>query len=130
MQNERWQKIVEIFEQALEMPDGERAEYLNEICNGDSDLREEVDAMLVADADADDFIESPIIANATLSSLKTIENRENNIPEEEDLIGTRIGSFELISELGRGGMGAVYLAKRADGEFDQLVAIKLLRFNQ
>ncbi len=128
MENVRWQKIVEIFENALDIPEDERAEYLKTECV-DSEMHDEVAAMLAADSSAEDFIESPILANSSLSILKT---KQSQIPEldrmpEESLIGSRIGAFKLISEVGRGGMGAVYLAERADGEFEQHVAIKLIK---
>ncbi len=129
MPNERWQKVVEIFERALDLPADERSQYLADSCRNDRELRDEVEAMLIADEEAEDFIESPILAGSSFSILNEYKNDTSfeDSPKTENLLGRRVGAFRLSRELGRGGMGAVYLAERADGEFSQFVAIKLIK---
>ena len=69
MSSSNWQKIEEIFDEAAELPRAEREDFLNEVCDGDADLRREVEALLAADEQSNDFIESPIIASNTLAGL-------------------------------------------------------------
>lgn len=124
MTNERWQKVEEIFEQAVEIPKAEREDFLTKTCNGDDELRREVEDLLAADEEAQDFIESPVISENTLSQFLPDTIEDSVAPNS---IGRRIGAYQLIRELGRGGMGAVFLAQRADDEFRKRVAIKIIK---
>lgn len=102
--------MEEIFERDVDLPPAERALYLDRRCGNDRDLRREVEEMIAADRLSNDFIESPVIASSTFSDLlPTIE--DSVLP---DLIGLRVGAYHLIRELGRGEMGAVFLARRAE----------------
>ena len=130
MANERWQKIEEVFEKAVELSKNEREKFLNSVCNGDDELRREVEMLIAADSAAEEFIEEPIVGNHTLSNFLSqssflAENIEDSVPPH--FIGKRVGAYRLIRELGRGGMGAVFLAQRADDEFKKWVAIKLIK---
>jgi serine/threonine protein kinase/tetratricopeptide (TPR) repeat protein len=124
MSSSNWQKIEEIFDEAAEVPRIEREEFLNEACGGDIELRREVEALLAADDESNDFIESPIIASNTLANLLP-NNIEDSVAPH--FLGKRVGAYELVRELGRGGMGAVFLARRADAEFRKEVAVKLVK---
>jgi serine/threonine protein kinase len=117
-----WEKVVEIFERAIELAPAERAAFLDRVCL-EENVRGEVEAMLAADERADAFIESPAVAAASASLLKN----KFSAPETVSPVGTKIGAYRLTREIGRGGMGAVYAAERADGEFKKRVAIKLIR---
>ncbi|MDX2042470.1 MAG: protein kinase [Acidobacteriota bacterium] len=108
-----WQKVRELFDAATDRPAAERVEWLAQVCGSDEALRSEVEKLLRAHDKADEFIETP--AFAKLADQPTRE-----------LAGQRVGAYQVIRELGRGGMGVVYLAERADGEFRKQVAIKLL----
>ncbi len=119
-----WKKIEEIFEQAVELPKAEREDFLVKMCDGNDELRREVEDLLAADEDAVDFIESPVISENTLSQFMPDTIEDSVAPNS---IGRRIGSYQLIRELGRGGMGAVFLANRADDEYRKLVAIKIIK---
>ncbi len=110
MKPERWRKVEEIFQSAIERDPMERAAFLNEACAGDDSLLREVQSLIAADEQAGSFID--------VSSLA----RE----DEESLSGKRIGPYRVISEIGHGGMGSVYLAARED-EYRKQVAIKLIR---
>ncbi|MDQ6765105.1 MAG: serine/threonine protein kinase, partial [Verrucomicrobiota bacterium] len=93
---------------------GARADYLDETCAGDSDLRREIDVLLAHPPDA---FECWAEEGGFLRSDSSATKNE----------GRRIGAYRLVRELGRGGMGAVWLATRADEEFHQTAAIKLLK---
>ena len=119
-----WKKIEEIFEKVIELPASERDSVLAEMCGGDVALRAEVENLILADQEANDFIESPILGATTLANFLPDQLEDSVAPNS---IGRRIGPYKIIRELGRGGMGAVFLAQRADDEFRQWVAIKLIK---
>lgn len=107
--------MEELFEKALDMRADIREAWLAEACS-DPDLRYEVSRLISASSRAATFLEEPaeisaadLIAEATQPTLD------------------RAGPYRIIEEIGRGGMGIVYLAERADGQYEQRVAIKLLR---
>ena len=105
MTSARWQQIKQILADALDREPGKaRDDLVAEACAGDDELAHEVKSLLAQQADS-------------------IENFSGGRGES----GRRIGSFELVRELGRGGMGAVWLARRVDRRFEQQVAIKLLK---
>ena len=111
----RWEQITEIYTAALELKSGERIIFLDEICAGDADLRREVESLLAANSEAGDFIDEPVAKN--IASVFAVE-------ESPSLIGKNLGHYQIISRLGAGGMGEVYLAK--DSRLNRLVALKTL----
>lgn len=113
MADVNWQKVRELFDAALERPAAERAEWLAQVCGGDEALRTKVEQLLQAEDELEGFLETPVLAQ-----LEEQPTRE--------WTGQRVGAYQVVRELGRGGMGVVYLAERADGEFRKQVAIKLL----
>ena len=117
MNRERWDEVKDLFALALERPPQQRAEWLAERCAGDEELRREVESLL-ANHD-DELLERPVKSDRRLDDWLP--------PEEVIAAGTRVGAYEIVRELGRGGMGAVYLAARADREFQKRVAIKVIR---
>ena len=120
MTPDRWRQVEPIFDRALDLPAAARAVYLDEACSTDPRLREEVEALLVADADSSDFLET--------SAESLLRSGEIAAPLETDLEpGTRVGVYRIARTLGYGGMGTVYLGERADGQFEQTVALKLIR---
>jgi eukaryotic-like serine/threonine-protein kinase len=108
----RWQILERLFEDGLDIAVDERAAWLAEQAL-DDDLRAELAAMLQADA------RSPELTRRFDTALVQAG--------DASLAGTRLGPYRLIRELGVGGMGLVYLAERADEQFQQQVAIKLIR---
>ncbi len=117
-----WQKIEEIFQVAVELPSREERElYLDEVCADDEDLRIEVEHLLRQDEEADSLLSEPLMDNSGLHIFASM------IEERDPTIGREIGAYRILSEIGRGGMGAVYLAERADGSFKQQVAIKIIK---
>lgn len=112
---EHWQKAKEVFEGALTRPDAERAAYLDRACSGNPALRQEVDSLLQSYQEAGSFLEIPAVASVA----------ESLVGEQKTLeIGQRVKHYEIVSLIGEGGMGEVYLAK--DTILGRQVAIKLL----
>ena len=121
-----WEKIDEIFPLVADLPAGEREERLRELCAGDERLFGEISAMLAADEKAREFIETPVMLPESLSSV-FVSPGENGNSHTHELVGRKIGAYRIEKKIGAGGMGAVYLAERADGEFHKKVAIKLIK---
>lgn len=113
--HDRWQRIKEIFISAQDRPPAERSDYLNEVCRDDPSVREEVEALLTADADNDDFLTSP-----------AYEFAAGMLADEpsEFVAGQKIGRFEIQCSLGAGGMGQIYLAY--DENLGRKIALKLI----
>jgi serine/threonine-protein kinase len=112
----------EIFIAALELQPDEREPYLQTACQGDSMLLEEVRGLLQASCEPDSFLKT---GGARQGAVWQAMVTETEVPESPK--GFRIGQYRLIHELGRGGMAVVYLAERADGQFEQQVALKLVK---
>jgi Tol biopolymer transport system component len=112
---ERWQKIEAFYHSALGIEEGHRAEYLREACAGDESLRREVESLLAQEGGVKGFLEAPALEAAA---------RMFNEAQGESLIGRQVGSYQVLSLLGVGGMGEVYLA--LDSKLRRDVAIKVL----
>src|SRR5499426_463755 len=112
---ELWGRIERLWNAALELPQPERAAFLAEACEGDEELRREVESLLRFDLRAKNFIESPALEVAAQAQAEA---------QEETLIGRMIGHYQIISLLGEGGMSEVYLA--LDTSLERRVALKLL----
>jgi len=119
MQAENWTTIKEVLEQALNLAPSERGEFFRD-SDIAADIRQEVESLLTHEKDAKDFM------SLTAGGFSG-DFFNGNGHSENSLIGQRIGVYEIVGELGYGGMGAVYLGTRADGKFAQRVAVKLLR---
>ncbi len=114
----RWAKISEIVETALEKDQTERGDYLTRVCGDDTDLREEVESLLSFDRrDGTDVFEK--------GQFEGMLGGDGDAAKA--FVGKEFGKYRTISLLGEGGMGAVFLGERTDGEFEQQVAIKLLK---
>lgn len=109
---ERWARVKTIFAAALERSTAERATFLTDACASDPSLRTHVEAMLSADAAETAFLE-----------VSALQLEADALHEPA---GPHIGPYRIIREIGRGGMGVVYLAVRED-DFEQRVALKLIK---
>jgi serine/threonine protein kinase/Tol biopolymer transport system component len=115
MTPERWQRIKKLYHSALERDTGEQAVFLAEACDGDEALRGEVESLLHCDTRAERFIESPALE---VAAKLCAEDRV------QSMAGRQIGPYQILSLLGAGGMGEVYLA--LDARLGRRVAVKFL----
>jgi non-specific serine/threonine protein kinase/serine/threonine-protein kinase len=114
---ERWQQVKHLLADAIELDTGPRQRFLDSACADDTDLRAEIDLLLAHRVDTGSDEMEQCVADASLLRLDA----------EGAQAGSRIGPYRILREIGRGGMGAVYLAERDDEHYRQQVAIKLIK---
>src|SRR3989449_4643195 len=113
MNPERWNTLKELFGAALELDPGKRSAFLRDACGSDESLRAELESLLA-------------------SYKRTATSEEKPSPSVDPglfpgtLIGQRLGSYQVLHEIGHGGMAVVYAAVRADDEYRKTVAIKVV----
>ncbi|MBV9217313.1 MAG: serine/threonine protein kinase [Acidobacteria bacterium] len=110
-----WNRLNELFAAALELPSDRRALFVEQECAGNGSLLRELHELLRSHDESSEFIRTPAAADPGI------------FVEKLGLPARQFGPYKVIDELGSGGMGAVYLAERTDGEFQQRVAIKIIR---
>lgn len=115
MTPERWQQIKHVFQSAIERPPAERAAFLEQACVSDPDLRREVEALISAHERAGDAVSA---LGTEVAAAMLAERAAGSIAAQ------RLGPYQIISQLGQGGMGEVYCAR--DTKLDRLVALKIL----
>ncbi len=118
-----WARIEPIVDEALELEGAERAAFLERACAGEAPLRAIVEALLAADADAEQFLERPL-AEVAPSLLAPEPDAAGEAVADA---GRRFGPWETLREVGRGGMGAVYEAVRSGSDFRQRAALKVIK---
>ncbi len=112
---DNWEKVQEVFFAAADLPSAEQQRFLEGACRGNPDLRRDVDSLLVADRTHSHDIDLAVEAAA------------QQMVGGDPAIGARFGSWRVSREIGRGGMGIVYLAIRDDAQFQKQAALKLIR---
>lgn len=122
MNPETWQQLKGVFLAAIELAPEDRAAFLAQACADKSELRLQVDRLLRSHDDAGLFLLSPAMVDAGVISA----GGGSRVTEDGERVGQRIGPYEIIRELGHGGMGTVFLAVRADDQYRKQVAIKLV----
>ncbi len=110
----KWKTIKQIFSEVVELPLPERSRLL---ADSDAEIRREVEKLLIAHEQAEDFINTPILVEKGLSEKEF----------EEDFSGRQIDDYVILEKIGEGGMGAVFLAEQRGEEFNQKVALKLVK---
>jgi serine/threonine-protein kinase len=124
MDAQRWRRISALFDEIVELPEAARDDALDRACANDPSLRDEITALLLRDAEAERDLPTLLHAPGHVAAAWA----EYGVGESEnEVAGRAIGRWRVLRELGRGGMGVVYLAERADGEFQQRAALKLIR---
>ncbi len=118
MTPERWQKINEVFQSAVDLKPDEQDAFLKEVCGDDESLRQQVKTLLAANDEAGNFINENAAKDA--AHLLTLKS-------SPDLLGDKLCHYEIISVLGSGGMGKVYLAR--DSKLNRSVAVKTLPYS-
>jgi serine/threonine protein kinase len=119
-----WQEIKRLFHGAMELSPEQRPAFLREFCDA-ADVRQEVEALLLAHDRAGDFIVEPALVEAGVVTAAA------QLPAESSQLfsfeGQYVGPYRIVRELGRGGMGAVFLAVRSDLGLDKRVALKIVK---
>jgi len=110
-----WQRVQTLFLDSVDLPIDERIRYLDTACGGDEELRFEIESLLATDEDSGALIET------------VVREEASTLFDAQVLIGERLGIYRIIREIGRGGMGSVYLALRDDQEFRKEVALKIVK---
>jgi serine/threonine protein kinase len=116
MTNQRWQQVKELFHASLERAPGERRAFLAQACAGDDALKGEVESLIKAHESEGSFIDSPAYEVAA----DWLAGGE----DAPSLVGQQVGRYEILAELGAGGMGEVFLAE--DTTLGRKIALKLL----
>jgi serine/threonine protein kinase len=112
---DNWEKVQEIFFAAADLPAAEQCRFLDTACRDNPDLRQDVDSLLVADRSHSNDID------------RALETAARQIVGADPAIDARFGPWRVSREIGRGGMGIVYLAIRDDAQFQKRAALKLIR---
>ncbi len=115
MNSERWQKVKGLFDAVVELAPQERKQILDNACSGDAQLRCDVENLLASFEETESFMEQPAAREVASVIIKKDSQLE---------AGKSLGHYEIIKQIGAGGMGEVYLAE--DKKLDRRVAVKIL----
>jgi eukaryotic-like serine/threonine-protein kinase len=124
---EQWRRVRVLFDVAGQLPVRQRAAFLRNACAEEPELRREVESLLHSSEEAGEFLEAGALHEITWPQQATTGGGAGASESLAAPQRTHIGAYEILREIGHGGMGAVYLARRSDGAFTQEVAIKLVR---
>jgi serine/threonine protein kinase len=115
MTPDRWRRVKDLFSQACDRTHEQRAAFLADACGGDEELRIEVSSLLESYRETGGVLDAPAAAAFAEARARV-----------DPLVGREIGSYKIIRQIGRGGMGSVYLAERSDDQFRRRVAVKAM----
>ena len=143
MTPDNWDRAKELFEAALELDSSQRASFLAENCREES-LRQQVEKLLINYEEASSFLDDPAFNPTSPAPNGGAEIREEeasrlhpksrellatatSAESEDPMVGRHLGAYKLVRRIGQGGMAAVFLAVRADDEYQKEVAVKLVQ---
>lgn len=116
MRPEQWRSVKDKLESLLEVDEAERPACLDQIAGSDRELRRELESLLLSkEKMADDFLDAPVYSG------------QESLSSASSMVGKRLGSYQIVAEIGHGGMGEVFRALRVDDQYQKEVAIKLIR---
>jgi serine/threonine-protein kinase len=118
MDKHRLQRLAHLFDTAVDLPTAARAAFIDAEAGDDATLRAELARLLARD--------ERLASARTVSVVDRLASELPDLVAERDWRGVRVGQYQLDEEIGRGGMGRVYRARRVDGAFDREVAVKLV----
>lgn len=126
MDKKQWSKVEDVIDDVLTLPKEEREVYVLKACSGNVALLEEVNKLLhsIEDAEVTGFLKHSLQENKEFINNLFLKEDERSAAE---YIGRKIHHFLIRKQIGSGGMGVVFLAERADGQFEQQVALKLIK---
>jgi eukaryotic-like serine/threonine-protein kinase len=131
MTQDGWDRAKELFEAALELDPSQRASFLAENCR-DASLKQQIEKLLIDYQAAGSFLDNPAAEIQMEEVLRLHPPSDEHLarPEsaeaEDPMVGRRLGAYKLVRRVGQGGMAAVFLAMRADDEYQKEVAVKLV----
>ena len=120
MTPERYSQVKSLFQLVLDQPPDQRHAFLDKACGADRALQHEVRQLLTSDSSSADFLSHPAVTPVS-------QILEQAARDQEEALPASIGPYAVQRQIGVGGMGAVYLASRADQHYSKLVAIKVIR---
>ena len=121
MPDAKWQKVRDVFESALQQKPDERRRFVNEVCGDDKTLLAEVESLLSSMDSAESFMETPAVAKVA----DMIEIETNKLEA-----GKCFGHYDIINQIGAGGMGEVYLASDKKERPNELIAEGFFSFHE
>lgn len=126
MTPERWQHVKEVLAAALELPQAERVAYLDRSYADDASLRGDIEPLLASERRLkEEFLDRANLAAAAATLVSPLVS-----PDDNFWVGRRVGPYQVVEQIGMGGMGEVYRAFRADDQYKKVVALKFVRAGQ
>src|SRR5262245_59899450 len=111
MTPDEWRRVKEVLERALERGPADRGALLDQTCGAEIELRRRVEAMLASDHDMGEFLSQPLVAGDEYDSESSSGGRELPALSAEHTGARRIGPYQILRQVGGGGMGTVHLAE-------------------